>query len=342
MSTREAPPELVAVEQRLSDSGTPNGSVEPERVSVRTLLAWFGYSRRGIHKVAHIRNTLEALGLQTNPDFEFTYIDESISIELDSSAQASTEAGEIVESIADPTVRIGTLGAANQAPIYVAPDALVTQAVTIMQLKDYSQLPVMVTEREVKGVISWKSIGARTMLGKTCKYVRDCMEAGREVLTNTPLLDAVQEISEHGYVLVRGEDNRIVGIVTSSDLGNQFMELAGPFLILGEIEMHLRRLVLRGFTLHELQDTSGGLDGHTIEGSADLTLGDICHLLEKKDNWDKLQLAIDRAVFVEHLDRVREIRNGVMHFHPDGIEPEDKETLRECARFLRNIAQMQT
>ena len=50
------------------------------------------------------------------------------------------------------------------------------------------------------------------------------------------------------------EDNRIAGIVTSSDLGNQFMELAGPFLILGEIEMHLRRLVLKGFTLQELQE----------------------------------------------------------------------------------------
>jgi hypothetical protein len=37
------------------------------------------------------------------------------------------------------------------------------------------------------------------------------------------------------------------------------------------------------------------------------------------------------------LDQVRDIRNDVMHFDPDGIPPDDLERLREFARFLQRL-----
>jgi len=40
----------------------------------------------------------------------------------------------------------------------------------------------------------------------------------------------------HEYVLIRAADRRICGIVTTSDLGLQFLQLGEPFLLLGEIE----------------------------------------------------------------------------------------------------------
>ncbi len=45
-----------------------------------------------------------------------------------------------------------------------------------MLTHDYSQLPVMTTERDVKGVISWKTIGSRLALNRQCPCARDCME----------------------------------------------------------------------------------------------------------------------------------------------------------------------
>jgi len=61
-------------------------------------------------------------------------------------------------------------------------------------------------------------------------------------------------------------------------------------------------------------------------------------MLENKQRWDKLGLAIDRVQFITELEQVRTIRNDVMHFNPDGILPEDLEVLRRFAKFLQNLA----
>ena len=63
-----------------------------------------------------------------------------------------------------------------------------------------------------------------------CKLVSDCMDSAQEVEINAPLLDAIGYISEHGYVLVRERDRTITGIVTASDVGDQFMQLTGPYI----------------------------------------------------------------------------------------------------------------
>ena len=45
------------------------------RVTVRELLRMFKAERRGLNKVHDIRTALESLGLETDPDFESTWID---------------------------------------------------------------------------------------------------------------------------------------------------------------------------------------------------------------------------------------------------------------------------
>src|SRR5207244_10689342 len=121
----------------------------------------------------------------------------------------------------------------------------VAKAVTIMLEYDFSQLPVMQGEREVKCVVTWKSIGLRKALSAKCERVGDCQEDPRIVDANRTLFDTIPIIVDHGYVLVRQRDRRISGIVTASDLSLQFQTLAEPFLLLREIELHIRRAVTR-------------------------------------------------------------------------------------------------
>ena len=71
-----------------------------------------------------------------------------------------------------------------------------------MLLEDYSQLPVMVNDRDVKGVISWRSIGAASVLGEEGAEVRHYMEQHREVHLDAPFLDTIKDIWNFGYVLV--------------------------------------------------------------------------------------------------------------------------------------------
>jgi predicted transcriptional regulator len=154
----------------------------------------------------------------------------------------------------DPTYRIGVLPAANQLIVSVKPDDELTTAVTKMLTNDYSQLPVMRAERDLKGIISWASIGSRMALKQPCEWVRDCMNTHvQKVPASSPLFSVITTIVEHDYVLVIGNDNKITGIVTASDLSLQFQKVAGPFLLLREIEQHVRNLIDIKLTVEDLQ-----------------------------------------------------------------------------------------
>ena len=329
---------LNQIANRMKHEASEGAKPRPERITVRNLLGKYGYQRRSKHIVSRIRNTLEKLELQIVPDFEYWYIDYDVSILLQAEAKEISS-----EGANDPTVRIGALEAANRRPSFVNPNKPLSAAVTLMQLKDFSQLPVIDGKgfRDVKGVISWKSIGSRLALGQENDLVRDYMNPARVIHSEAPLLDAIDDISEHGYVLVIGTDKSIAGIVTGSDIAKQFLQLASPFLLIGEIEGHLRSLVQGKFTLEQLRGSSPNHEGgHKISGPADLTIGDYCRLLQKPDCWSLLNLGIDRTLFVDRLDAVRKIRNDVMHFDPEGFEPEDYNTLQEFAKFFRDLARM--
>ncbi len=327
---------LEGVANTMNEAIANGAAPTPKRVTVRELIGHFGYERRGFWINRDIRNGLEKNNLTADPDFTVGWIDSTITIRLDSDGPDASG----LHITSDPTHRIGSLEAANKEPRSVQPDNPLHAATTIMQMCDYSQLPVMEGKYKVAGIVSWKSIGARLSLGCECERVRHCMDPAEEVPASSRLFDAIPTIAEHGYVLVRGADNTISGIVTASDLSLQFMQLAGPFLFIGEIEGHLRHLIHGKFTLEQLRAASGSEDGQSIEGSGDLTLGGYVRLLENESNWKRLGLNIDRAEFIRQLDEVRQIRNDVMHFNPDGPSESETRKLRDIAHFFGNLARM--
>lgn len=207
-----------------------------------------------------------------------------------------------------------------------------------MMANDFSQLPVMTGPRDVKGIVGWKTIGTRLALRRPIATARDCMDEAKVLSASEPLFSSISVIASHDYVLVQGNDKSIVGIVTASDLNEQFRLLAEPFLLIGEIENGVRRLLHEKFTQAELAAAKASTDdGRLIETPADLTFGEYIRLIEVESNWQKLKVAIDRVTFVKHLNRVRDIRNDVMHFDPDGLDDEDLKFLREFAQFLKRL-----
>lgn len=310
--------------------------VAPSRETVRTFLLWFGAERRGYYVVRRIRSELKRHGLTTSPDFVYTWLDGTIAFLAAPPEGAGATAVTSGTAAADPTFRIGRLDAANKVPISVKPDATLQQAVTIMLTNDFSQVPVMTGPRDLKGIISWKTIGSRLALKRPCANVRDAMEPAQVVSIDESLLDAIARITSHDYVLVQASDKTYSGIVTASDFNIQFQALAEPFLLVGEIENGLRRILHQKFNLKELEEAKApGEDGRTIESPSDLTLGEYVRLIEPEKRWKKLKIEIDRVEFIQRLNRVREVRNDVMHFDPDGLGPDDLVFLREFAQFLK-------
>jgi CBS domain-containing protein len=318
-------------------------------VSVRAFLGWFGAQRRSYWNVWSIRRGLQAANLVTNPEFESAYIDSEIRFEFapnheavdeDKTAESFETEGQVQSTaqLADPTYRISKLAAANNKPTAVDPDAHLKEAVTLMMANDFSQLPVMTNERDTKGVISWNSIGARIVLGKNRTFVREVMDTHYEIRFDASMFQAIPTIVHHGYVLIRGADSKVSGIVTASDLSLQFQQLAEPFLLLSEIENHIRGLLHGKFEKSDLAGAKNPADsGREIEEVSDLTFGEYVRLLENDDRWCKIRLNLDRKTFCKNLEEVRTIRNEVMHFDPDGVLPQDLERLRDFARFLQRI-----
>lgn len=340
-----------------------------EEVTVREFIWWWLAERRGYRVTWRIRRELEQVGLVTVPDFDGAHIDSRIRFQLPAPppivepAPVEVNVGEgdvpmeppqaeaeqvvvpefIVGASAEPAYRVSRLLAASKPPLSISPDCSLQEAVTLMLRHDYSQLPVMTNERDVKGIVSWESIGPRLALrDEKVEVARDCMRQSHEVNSTDSLFSVINSIVEHSYVLVRGEDKKITGIVTTTDLSLQFQQLSEPFLLLSEIENHIRLLIDGRFTADDLNGVKDPADpDRVIESVADLTFGEYIRLLETPNLWEKTQLKVDRKVFVKELDRIRLIRNDVMHFDPDGISSADHTALRRFVQFLHDIRAIQ-
>ncbi|TWT64910.1 CBS domain-containing protein [Crateriforma conspicua] len=318
-------------------------SGKPHTLSVRELLRLFYQERRSRHVVPWIRTNLRKQGLECRPDFQGVYIDSMVELHKATATKESKTGGKpplpAIEN--DPIPRLELLPAANRSPVSVNRDADLKHAITKMMMHDYSQLPVMQNDRDVDGMISWRSIVAAQTIADECTTVRDCMIKEVDIMpADTPLFDAVKTVISREVVLVRGKDKKICGLVTTADIGEQFVALAEPFLILEQVENHIRTLLDGKLTDDQLQlalDPSD--DEREIESVSDLTFGEYIRLMENPDNWDALGIDLDRATFTKRLDEVRRIRNDVMHFDPDGISDADKEILRETGRFFYNFSQ---
>jgi len=278
--------------------------------------------------------------LESFPNFAEVYIDSIVELRKRPVPKKKAAKAE-EEPVRDPVPRLALLPAANAKPISVKRDAELKQAITLMMLHDFSQLPVMQSDRKVDGMISLRSIVSSQTLGDDCDVVRDCMIKEVQIMPqDMPLFEAVRTVMRHEVVLVKANDESIVGLVTIADVGEQFISLAEPFWILEQIENHIRVLLEGKLSKQQLKAAANeGDPDRTVETVSDLTFGEYIRLLENPDNWDAIAVDIDRQTFTKRLDSVRKIRNDVMHFHPDGISPDDLEILRETNKFFYTFSQ---
>ncbi|WP_246725236.1 CBS domain-containing protein [Beijerinckia sp. L45] len=327
----------------------------PPSLPIRTFMHWFGAQRRTAQNVETIERALADYGIRTVPNYLNIWVDTPITFELapapgaadgdhDDKAPSAdaTGAGDApteTKSSDDPSFRISKIASANRPPVSVKPNASLLEAVTIMIVRNYSQLPVMTTDREVKGVISWTSIGVRLAADARGSDVQAYMNEAHEIPASASIFAALKVIFDHDYVLVRAPDRKIVGIVTSNDIGQQFEESSTPFLLLGEVENHLRALVRGRLDLQDIERACASqyLPEKFTGAVAELTFGNFVRILDHEENWTKLALKLDRAAFCKELAAINAIRNDVMHFDPDPISEDDLAKLRNVARMFSTL-----
>lgn len=308
--------------------------------------AHLGYSRRGWRVVEAVNKLLEEHDVLCEPEFGSAWFYGQIEIKPKPKVGTGKQNNDTEEI--DPTPRLSLLKAANlnkiketgggKGLISVTRDTSLNEAITLMILNDFSQLPILSGQRDVEGVISWKSIGRALALGKKCSTVLDCKDDIVILNYDEPLFEAVKFVLDKDFVLVRQKDKTISGIVTTTDIGEQFISMAEPFLIIEQIENHIRKILDQKFSTEELILQQGyGKKPKEIKSLSDLTFGHYIKIIENPEKFDKLRINIERTLLVNQLDEVRKIRNDVMHFDPDGITNESLDLLRQTVSFLRTL-----
>jgi hypothetical protein len=200
---------------------------------------------------------------------------------------------------------------------------------------DFSQLPVMTHPKALRGVVTWESIALAKLRMKDATLANTTAPI-TAVHHDQPLLNLVPRIVEAGFVFVRGSDEKITGIVTTADLSEQFAASTGAFLVLSEIELALRHAVDSRFSPEELRASlNPNFLGREVNGASSLSLGEIQKLLEEEESWKRLEWWIDRRLFIAELNQVRSIRNEVMHFSPDPLEPSDLARLDHFLNWMK-------
>lgn len=302
--------------------------ISAKEIPVRELLNIFGVSRRGTNVNASINELLDKHELIIEPNFEWEYVDKQVQI------KSRKEATILFENQID--YRISALKSANVAPVSVKPDDELNRDTTIMTANNFSQLPAMTNERSVKGVVTWKSIAEKILIQKQNGMVKDYMVREVVLYDDSSMFAAIDKIKEFDYVLVRNsKDEIIMGIVTSSDLGEQFGFFAEPFLLIGKCELLVRRLIYGRFSKEELQSAKNQSDeGREISSVHDLTFGEYIRLLENKGKWEKLCTRLDRNYFIEKMTIIRDIRNDIMHFDPNASNLDQVEEIRAFNRLV--------
>ena len=284
----------------------------------------------------------------TSPDFTKVWIDAEIvfkkapePVAVAAPVQEDQGAADPAYAAKDANFLISMLKAANCGVISVKPQDTVEKAITLMLAHDFSQLAVMSNDRTINGAISWKTIGKRLSHENHLVEVKDAMEAAVAPEDTEGLFKATKLIIDHEFVFVRSSiDKKVTGIVTATDLSEQFQFLSEPFLLIGQIENQVRNLMNGKYSVEELRSVCSDTDPERkerIQSVADLTFGEYLRIIQRPDDWEKLGLRVDRGVFCAEMDKVREIRNDVMHFDPDGIDEDQYDQPRRFSRLMDEL-----
>ncbi len=245
------------------------------------------------------------------------------------------------------TFKIDAIPSATSGVHAVAPTAVLSDATHLMALHNFSQIPVIQGQSDLRGVITWRSVAAMYQNGKAAT-VSNAMAPDFPPVAQVhhELFPHLPQVVESGHLLVRDGTGVFQGIVTTADIARRFESTALPFFLVGEIELRLRKCL--GAKLQP--DAIKAVQKWKKTGDiADLTFGEYVRLLKPTTggggsgdpdaNWQALGWAgMSRNQFVHQLDEVRKVRNSIAHFADEPLAQDVVGNLRSFCALLKGLA----
>ncbi|HEX5115234.1 MAG TPA: CBS domain-containing protein, partial [Pseudonocardiaceae bacterium] len=320
---------------------------EPESLTVRELIKMWGLEDRDRTASAQIDADLANHGLTTQPDYRAVSLDRTIRMitlpdrdgEHSPSEPPSRESPSVraeSEDSVDIGLTLGNLLSDDNPLVWVSPSATFEDAITAMQINDYSQVAVLTNPRTLHGAVSWKSIAEARHLRSDANFsdAIDRSARSRVFDYDTRLLDVLDPLRQDDFIFVRDFDHKITGIITAADVVHKYNETATPFFLIGEIDQELRQLLQNTFDEDVIRQAckSAGLSFMSVEG---MSIGHYQAVLDNPVCWKVLGWPLSRKLFISRLNEIRAVRNNVMHFNPDPPKDSDVDKLRHFLNLIR-------
>ncbi|MFF0016203.1 CBS domain-containing protein [Streptomyces sp. NPDC005374] len=339
-------------------SGQDLTALKGRTVPVQDILDLFQVRVRDHRTVHRISQALTDVGLTTLPDFAVCGQRSNVDVVALASvpAQASPvdiEADETEEALPSAALPqrllLGDIPSARRGLVCVGPGTPLSQTTFLMRTKGVAQIPVTTGMAQIHGVVTWGSVAKMYEAGKQ-PTLDNAMEKDSLPVADTrqEFFSALPVIREHGYLLVRGDDGCLSGMVTAADVTDRFEGAARPFFIVGEIESLLRRCLgtaLDEETIKAVQTNKK--PEHRTGQVSDLMFGDYLRLLDGDQtktsmaeaadaNWAALKWPnMPREQFIGRLKQVKDIRNRIAHFDEKPLPQEMLDELTTFAKLLR-------
>ncbi|MXZ68456.1 MAG: CBS domain-containing protein [Acidimicrobiia bacterium] len=224
---------------------------------------------------------------------------------------------------------------------YVNPDDEVTVALSRMVANEYSQMPVYAGSRsksarpvQPQGVVTWKSI-TRALLSNgngrlpTCNDACDPLESFQQFFVDASIVDVIQVLFEHDFILTYDNDGSFFGMMTSADLVRWADEYA-----MGLVEV--RRLELR------LRDICQRVKKTECKSPEQMNFGDYEKILVKDtEAWaclaeSGLWQGVSRQEFCSLFKKAKKARNMIFHFACE----EDRQKYAEYRKALARLVNL--
>jgi predicted transcriptional regulator len=333
---------------RLEEARSQAEKGEPPSMTVRELIRMWGIDDRDRAVTAQITADLANHGLVSVPDFRAVSLDRTVRLETtpqsdDDPATADEDIVEVQKEDAEVDEESGDIGLtlgnllSDDSPLFsVKPSATFEEAITVMQINDFSQVAVLASPYTVHGAVSWKSIAEARHRNAEATFsdAIDLHARDRVFDYDRRLLDVLDTLQKHEFIFVRDEKRQISGIITAADVVRKYDDSATPFFLIGEVDQELRQLLQNTFDEDTVRQacTAAGLPFKSINS---MSIGQYQAVLANPDCWAQLGWPVDRQVFIDRLDELRKIRNNVMHFNHDPVKPGEVEKLRVFLRLIR-------
>lgn len=215
----------------------------------------------------------------------------------------------------------------REPPLIIYKESTVQEALRLMLMNNYSQLPVVNKEGDLIGLISESTIantyfyiGASLSLLEIT--VDNCMTSPKTISPDSDIFDALNLLDDV-YAVVVVKNQKPVGILTDYDTTHFFRDLSEGLIIIEDIEVTLRKYMEAVLSTDNLMDAAlmrafkenKKNQSRPAKEYNELSFGEHIQLIITDENWEKFNdYFAPKVMFTNLMGEVGNIRNQLAHF----------------------------